>query len=297
MTRPLVATALVFATGCFEIRADVAPDTGAPPSSPGPVDAGVPNDAWLPSVDAAAPDLGSSAPDAAPQIDASVRDATAPTDSGVVDSGPPACPYLLCEDFEAPLDMNVWSFEMPYHPATTQIEVISSSAAHGLHALHVRSLSPDAAFLKETVTQTGTLTQHLFGRAYLSISMAPPSHARIFVGGPMTRTEDGDQLEVGGYGGGWQLTFWSSTKGEHPAAGGTIPTQTWTCIQFELDNASGLIQVGGPGVRGFQMSGASNAGWATAGMQAVYFGYEGPTPVDLYLDDLAIDSKPVPCLP
>lgn len=237
--------------------------------------------------------------DASP--DAVARDASSDASDAAADSGPAPCPYLLCEDFESGTLGAAWKLDVD---APNTAVVSMDKAAHGKWALHAHvDDHGQQALIAETATQTGALLDHVFGREYFYLVAAPPSHTAWIVGTSKNSAigDATERLEIGNYMGGWQLTEWSSVKGEHPSGQGTEPIGAWQCLQWELDNTTGAISVSGPGLMGGSVAGdMSTANWIAGGIAQLDFGIlyvSSGTVVDAYVDDIAIDSKAVPCLP
>lgn len=239
----------------------------------------------------------SSDPTAVPADTSTPIDASSDVSSEAADAAP-SCPYLFCEDFESGKLGPAWTTDVS---APNTVEVTMSKAAHGAFSLHAHvGNQGQQALITEKASQKGATLSHVFGREYMFVVAPPPSHTAWILGISEPIDTATERLEIGNYMGSWQLTPWSSKKGEFPIASGKVPT-AWACVQWELDNTTGHIAVSGPTVMGADFPGnAQTKAWIPNGIAQLDFGilYVGSgATVDAYVDDIAIDDKTVPCTP
>jgi len=145
------------------------------------------------------------------------------------------------------------------------------------------------------------VVKHLFGRGYFYLSSAstsPPSpaHTVYFTAGDGLGQK---HYEVGGYDKGWQMSYWFP-GGENIAGGGMVPVNRWACVEWELDDApTGTIRIYIDGTKNAEFTNAGGGGKFTT-FQTLTFGMKYfqhvATDADLYLDDLAIDTKRIDCI-
>jgi hypothetical protein len=233
--------------------------------------------------------------------------------SGGGSSGPAACSGVFCEDFErGQLDITVWtrSEVSSGNSATVQ----SSNAAHGHYAMqfHATGGSRYSLILHDGLPDS--LQKHYFGRLYYSASGFPNESgghtAYITSSDSLDGFPDMDHhLEVSSYfsdsGPIWQLGYWSGDGPEYIGSGGEIPVSKWFCLEWEFNDAPDQIAVwvDGDAMQGDAFRNINNQASNLIGkMTAIGLGFRtwhpmGAPDVDLYIDDVVLDTKRVGCLP
>jgi hypothetical protein len=232
--------------------------------------------------------------DAASSADA--RESAPPIDAAP-EVGATPCTALFCEGFENGLDAAAWTIDADNGSAT----VVTDRVAHGAKALRIRinAQGDHAAIVRAAPAGIGT---HVFGRAsfYLaSATTVPPSpaHTVYFSAGDGLSQK---HYEVGGYDKGWQLSYWYP-GGENVAGGGMVPVNRWACVEWELDDAPmGTVRIFVDGAKNAEFTNAGGGNKFTAFSKLTFgmkYFQKVAADADLFLDDIAVDTKRVNCLP
>jgi hypothetical protein len=243
-------------------------------------------------------------------------DAGRTNDAGVSpDATAPACSAVFCEDFETgSLDTKRWT-KTDTDVSANSVKVQSTVVApgHGRFAaqFHAEGGSSRALIFLESLPQT--LRKHYFGRAHVRITDFPSEggghSAYVFSGSLAGYPWMDHHLEVGSYSSGspvWQMTYWTGEGAEYIGSGGHIPKDAWFCLEWEFNDAPDQIAVwvDGDGTK----NGASlrninnNASGLLGEFTSLGLGFRtwhpmGAPDIDVYIDDIALDSKRVPCVP
>jgi hypothetical protein len=283
--------------------------SGASGSTPSGVSGSTPSDAGTPARDAGRDAAMPS--DAASPKDAS-RPADAAQDAGAAGDG--SCPGVFCEDFEqGSLDTSVWTRITTDNNANT-VAVQSDVVAHGRHAARFHAVGGSNRALMFNEHLPSALGTHYFGRAYLRIKGFPfenGGHTAYIWG---AASADGfpyadHHLEIGHYFQNnapiWQLTYWTGDGPEHIHAGGHIPQDAWFCVEWEFNDKPDQIAVWVDGAldpNGSEFRSINNGETGLLGSLGVLgigfrtFHESGAPDSDVYLDDLVLDTKRIPCL-
>jgi hypothetical protein len=214
-----------------------------------------------------------------------------------------SCTAVFCEDFESgTLDTTVWT-TLADNPANTA-KVQSAMLSHGKSAIqfHTGGGRENYILMK---TVPAALTAHFFGRANFNIGSAVQNagHQMFTIAGipmPGGGFPHSPRLEVGASGGKWQLTAWANETGggEDYASGGTLPTGKWACVEWEVQAGApnNVITVWVDGTMQLTKN-AKNLVSSFSQIGFGYYSYGTPPPFDIYVDDIALDTKRVNCLP
>jgi hypothetical protein len=220
------------------------------------------------------------------------------TPSGFGIAGPSRCATAgvqLCESFEDGLNTAIWTTNQS-GDATAVVD--SMQAARGTKALHVK-------------TTAGS------GHAYVTEKMTFPAmsnvlYARMFMylGDPLTTNGHFSFAQADGTGssgarfGGQNKFLGVGTDG---ASGDwtdkdnkAIPAQTWMCLEFELSGGTNDFHVWWDDVErtALHRGATQHAGFLIPQLNAIWFGwymYNATEPQDLWIDEIAIDFKPIGC--
>jgi len=258
-------------------------------------------------------DAGSSvAPDedAAAPIDAALLPSMSPDGS----ADQPNCMGLFCEDFESgKIDPAVWDIKT-FGGQTVTVQ--STTVAHGKYAVQFHA-TPNLVSYDFIITKgaPAALSRHFFGRAYFYITPNPPAtHMEFFFAGtsgfPNLR-----YIEVAAAGAAWQLTFVdlmvangqaASSPGtqEKYSGGGTVLVQKWACLEWEVNDTpdqetvyvDGAQSVAFPSINLNGVSSGLVGGFTDFGF-GYYAWHPASAPIDIYYDDIVLDTKRVGCLP
>jgi hypothetical protein len=255
-------------------------------------------------------DAGSTTSDAqAPHTDAGQKD-----DAGTsADATAPACGAMFCEDFETgSLDTKRWT-KTDTDMAANSVKVQSDMVAHGRFAaqFHAKGGSSRALMFLENLPQA--LHKHYFGRAHVRISDFPSEggghSAYVFSGSLDGYPWMDHHLEVGSYTSGspvWQMTYWTGEGAEYIGSGGHIPKDAWFCLEWEFNDAPDQIAVwvdGDGSKNGASFRNINNNATGLLGeMKSLGLGFRtwhpmGAPDIDVYIDDIALDTKRIACVP
>jgi hypothetical protein len=275
-------------------------DAGSIKPDAGPSDASVVKDSGRPASDAHVAASDASHPDA---------DA-APADSG---STAATCPGAFCEDFETgTLNTSVWTRKETAQGNSVQVQ--SSQKAHGKYAaqFHAKGGSSTSMIFLEKLPPA--LQKHYFGRLYYYTTGFPNESgghtAYITSSNTLSGFPDHDHhLELASYydnGATWQMTYWQGDGPEYIGSGGQIPKAQWFCLEWEFNDAPDQIAVwvdGDGSTRGASFRNINNHASNLLGkMTTLGLGFRtwhpmGAPDIDIYIDDVVLDSARVGCLP
>lgn len=282
---------------------------------PVPADAG---DTTRP-MDAAVSGMPAMMPAKTPDAGAA-RDTGAP---GSEDSGtPPAdaggqaasCAGMFCEDFESgELSNAVWTRK----EASTgnSIAVQGTRVAHGKFAAQFHAKGGTARSMMFFEHLPAALQKHYFGRMYYFATGFPSESgghtAYITSSNGLAGFPDADHhLEVASYledpKATWQMTYWQGDGPEYIGSGGEIPKGQWFCLEWEFSDVPDEIGiwVNGDGTKqGASFRNINNhASGMLGAMTTLGVGFRtwhamGAPDIDIYVDDIVLDSQRVGCLP
>ena len=217
-------------------------------------------------------------------------------------SGPTRCDSTLplCESFENGLDGTLWKTTKA-GDATITVDTVH--AARGTHALHVQTATgggSNFAYIKETKTFPAT-NNVLYGRMFVWFedALTTDGHFSLAEGagtGTAAVIRFGGQFKAfgvgtdGGNSGDW--TDSDRTK--------LVPTQTWVCAEFEFDGPNNTFHVWWDDMeRPMLTTGLSkHAMFAMPTFNSLWFGYwmyNLAEPQEIWIDEIAVDYKPIGC--
>jgi len=209
----------------------------------------------------------------------------------------PQAKPLFSEDFESgAIDKSVWSEDVT---GDNTITVQRDKVAHGKYALLVRS--PVAAMRTHAFIMAKDLPEalrhHLFGRAYVYLAPVVPDRHTVFI---MTGTAGWPKskfLEVATAHNNFQTTFTNDVDGGEDWHPGTpIPLGRWFLLEWEFNDQPDreTLWVDGEKIMDtpFTFKGAGTD--LVGGFTDVAFGFlfrgAAPDPLDVYYDDIALDT-------
>jgi hypothetical protein len=220
--------------------------------------------------------------------------------------------FLVCDGFESDsINPAIWQ---PFTTGGASVTVDNTAAHRGNYALHVHVGAVDGGFNAGRIVWLPHPfpSNLLYIRAWYSLSALPGPDSDIILtlvsgaNAQAARGEMGFQQAGRFFAGVSNTTPASFDYTNYSAPTTTFPTgvapRVWTCIQLQVDttyaapNPNGLLQVWHDGTQDPQ--------GGTAELQpltGVIFGLEfsvgtGTTnPVDLYVDDVAIDTNSIAC--
>jgi hypothetical protein len=258
------------------------PDTGA---------GGLPGSGGAPIMGA-----GGAAPPTGGSSGTGLGGAAAASDFGI--GGPSRCAasgVALCESFENGLSSTIWS-TMQSGDATAVVD--SMQAARGTKALHVKTTAGNGhAYVTEKMTFPA-MGNVLYGRmfVYLGDPLTTNGHFS-FVEGDGTGSSGarfGGQNKFLGVGTDGASGDWTDKDNK------LIPAQTWMCLEFEFSGVTNDFHGWWDDVErtALHRGAAQHPGFVMPQFNAIWFGwymYNATEPQDLWIDEIAIDFKPIGC--
>jgi hypothetical protein len=233
---------------------------------------------------------------AAATLDAGRSDASAK--DGGAKEGCANNSYPLCIDFENGIDTKVWTGNAN--------SVVTGNVAHGLHSYHAY---PGGGFLK--TTELGPIKDLMWGRFYLHMSPgAPGGHGEI-VG---AYDVSGDWYEMG-----WQfdglLGNWHGLGGEKPLRSHPNIVDRWYCVEYLFDGAKAAMPewwIDGQEVEYYMPVDAAKGPRVATQFKRIEVGFTSfaglglalepygnnnpPVMTDMWIDDIAFDTKRIGCI-
>jgi hypothetical protein len=298
-----LATVLLLLSGCVGRTSSSPttpplPDSSAPDAPPASQDAGPTGsqDAGPTGSQDAGP-TGSQ--DAGP---AGSQDASPPPAS-------PPCNALFCENFEGgPTLSSQWKVYSRY-PAMPKsfVEVQSGMVAHGNYAVHFHKDSTDDDIRIALIKDLPALRDHVFGRAFMWIADSSAGHSPYFTAGLSCASCTGtpcvcpydpvgeDHFEVAQSNGAFQTTI-EGSFGERPGGGGQVPSKAWTCVEWEFDRLNNAINIWRDGASQATFHDTGDHSPLVSAFNVFTFGYaRTPVAVEMYVDDIALDTQRIGC--
>lgn len=203
---------------------------------------------------------------------------------------------LLCESFENGLDSAVWT---PLIDGTGTAVVDGLHAFRGAKALHIDVTGTGH---KAAISETKTFpiaNNILYARMFVWFdSFTTQAH---FTMAEAPQTAAGAWIRFGGQGGKYGVGT------DHGASGdwlqqdtAPVPTKQWTCIEFELESDTNEFHVWQDDVErtALNVGAKQHAGFVMPPFTSLWFGwqtYSNQAPGELWIDEIAIDSKPIGC--
>jgi hypothetical protein len=256
-------------------------DMGSPPASGGTAGR---NDASVPEVDP-----GTSGSDAPVGGDA----------AGYGLAGPSRCAgagLALCESFENGLDATIWRTSAS-GGATAVVDEMH--AARGSKALHVRSGGGGNAYITERSSFPAT-SANLYARMFIWLDddITTSGHFSMAEGagtGTGARIRFGGQFKNFGVGtDGGSSGDWTDRDNK------AIPSKQWMCIEFQFKGDTSEFRVWWDDAErtALHVGPTRHGGFTMPTFNSLWFGwwmYNAQEPQDMWIDEIAIDSKPIGC--
>ena len=206
---------------------------------------------------------------------------------------------LLCEGFENGLDSAVWTTLAKAGDGTVTID--DMHAFRGTKALHIKTTTVVRAQAAISETKTFPIANNvLFARMYLwfdtftakvhftlaEVPFATAGLAWIRFGGQFGNFGVGTDH---GASGDWLKTDTAP-----------VPTKQWTCIEFQFKGDTNEFHVWQDDVArpALNIGAAQHAGFMMPPFTSLWFGwqtYSNEAPGEFWIDEIAIDSKPIGC--
>jgi hypothetical protein len=329
----VAAGALLASQGCSRGRGAAAVAAGAA-AAPAPPSA-ITDAASLAALDSsqqhAATDASTASPSAASTTDAGITDTSAhpranpaPDAGGMLGAARCATAGVaLCDDFEdaalgATPDPSKWRVLTSYSGQPSQqnhVAIDGMHVARGARALHVHTETGDPVYL-ETVQLPAT-DNGFYGRVLAYFAADPGArtkgHWGAFVGvGKKVGTSQDIEVRIGGqfdilvvnYAPTDALQLSSSRDGFYDD-GAKLPVGTWTCLEFQFAGATNELRVWMDGAElerlhvtdWNQFGHGLVANWSPSydRLRIGYQSWNADTPIDVWYDAVAVDSKRIGC--
>jgi hypothetical protein len=204
--------------------------------------------------------------------------------------------FPLCESFENGLDAMVWTTTSSGDGTVT---VDAMHAARGNKALHLKTAGAGRAYIAEKQT---------FPIAGNNL------YARMFVWFEDDITSAGhfSLAEAAGSGNGGLIRFGGQFKefgvGTDGGPSGdwtdhdtvTVPSKKWLCVEFQFQGSSNMFHVWSDDIARTALDTGANKhnNFVIPQLTSLWFGwwmYNATEPQELWIDEIAIDSKPIGC--
>jgi hypothetical protein len=239
--------------------------------------------------------------------------------------GGASCSTLaLCDDFEAaaaggPPDAARWTIGGPNCFSGSGHAVIDATQAHsGTHSVRI---DPGSDYCGHAFIQNSAISQLgdvRYGRFYIRLESALGDAHVTFASMRDANDSNGSQSQELRIGGQSRILMWNRSKDDATlpslspvgiSMSQALPAQTWTCIEFRIDQASGGIQtwVDGVSPTGLLADGAATAdvdqswinqypSWrpALSDLKLGWESYGGATNT-VWIDDVAVGNERIGC--
>jgi hypothetical protein len=229
---------------------------------------------------------------------------------------------LLCDDFESgALDAHRWTVKRSH----ARLEVDTTRAAHGGHALHARVDDVAAPYgSRATVTSREAIAiagSRVFVRIWVYVTeprAMPERHYTVMSASGTDKLPDGGAL-------GYTVNvvpdrftdarpqmfrfLWSRGPGEpggekYAAKTELAPAGRWACWEWEMRGASNEQAFSVDGARLASFAVTPEMGWTAPGRAQLVFGFQTfhpepahPAGFDFWIDDIAVANQPIGCAP
>jgi len=203
---------------------------------------------------------------------------------------------LLCESFEDGLDAATWT-QLVDGAGTVTVD--GTRAFRGGKSLHVAALGTSH---KAAISETKTFpiaNNILFARMFVWFDTFTTTAHFTMAEAPQTAA--GAWIRFGGQGGKYGVGT------DHGASGDwlqqdtmAVPTKQWTCIEFELKSDTNEFHVWLDDVErtALNVGAKQHNGFVMPPFSSLWFGwqtYSNQAPGEFWVDEIAVDSKPIGC--
>jgi hypothetical protein len=204
---------------------------------------------------------------------------------------------LLCESFENGLDATVWT-QLIGGTGTATVDDVH--AFRGTKALHIAVVG--ATGHKAAISETKTFpiaNNILYARMFIWFDTFTTGAHFTMAEAPQTAA--GAWIRFGGQGGKYGVGTDHGASGDWLQQDTTpVPTKQWTCIEFELKSDTNEFHVWQDDVErtALNVGAKQHNGFVMPPFTSLWFGwqtYSNQAPGELWIDEIAIDSKPIGC--
>jgi hypothetical protein len=240
---------------------------------------------------------GGTAPEdaGAPPVDAA-DDVASPVDGPV---GPAGCTAKFCDDFESSMLGADWKTHFESTGMAALDETKAFSGARSVRFTHKGA--PAAMFLELRQPALPMASNIVYGRLMYYLTKSPTgqySHFEIVRGtGPLPGGETA-QLNTGAENGKVVINYEPGDCTKYSKV--PFPEKKWTCYQFRFDGTKNDVHewVDGMSADDVPVSPAGTCWKAPMAVDTLHIGWESyhtNTPVELWIDDVAVGDQPIPC--
>jgi hypothetical protein len=206
---------------------------------------------------------------------------------------------LLCEDFENGLDSAVWTTLAK--PADGTAAIDEMHAFRGTKALHIKTTTVVRAQAAISETKTFPIANNvLYARMFLWFDTFTTGVHFTLAEVPQTAAGLA-WARFGGQNGAFGVGTDHGASGDwlqHDTA--PVPTKKWTCIEFAFKGDTNEFHVWQDDMErpALTIGATKHAGFVIPPMTSLWFGwqtYSNEAPGEFWIDEIAIDSKPIGC--
>jgi hypothetical protein len=204
---------------------------------------------------------------------------------------------LLCESFENGLDATVWT---PLISGEGTATVDDLHAFRGTKSLHIKVVNTGH---KAAISETKTFpiaSNVLYARMFLWFDTFTTNAHFTMAEAPQTGA--GAWARFGGQNGKFGVGTDHGASGDWTQTDTVpIPTKQWTCIEFAFKGDTNEFRVWQDDVErtALNTGAAKHAGFVIPPMTSLWFGwqtYSNQAPGEVWIDEIAVDSKPIGCV-
>jgi hypothetical protein len=203
---------------------------------------------------------------------------------------------LLCESFENGLDATVWT---PLIDGAGTATVDDVHAFRGSKALHIDA--PGTSH-KAAISETKTFpvaNNVLYARMFVWFDTFTTGAHFTMAEAPQTGA--GAWIRFGGQGGKFGVGTDHGASGDWLQQDTTpVPTKQWTCIEFAFESDTNEFHVWQDDVErtALNVGAKQHKGFVMPPFTSLWFGwqtYSNQAPGEVWIDEIAIDAKPIGC--
>jgi hypothetical protein len=204
--------------------------------------------------------------------------------------------FLLCESFENGLDATVWT---PLIDGEGTAVVDGLHAFRGTKALHINVVNQGH---KAAISESKTFpvaNNVLYARLFVWFDTFTTTAHFTMVEAPQTAA--GAWIRFGGQGGHFGVGTDHGASGDWLQQDTTpVPTKQWTCLELAFRGDTNEFHVWQDDVErtALNVGATKHPGFAMPPFTSLWFGwqtYSNQAPGELWIDEIAIDDKPIGC--
>jgi hypothetical protein len=228
-------------------------------------------------------------------------------EAGTVTASCAGANYPLCLDFESGTVDAPWTA-----PGGANAKVEEMNAAHGRYAMHLSNLHSHPQLFLHVAKMPAAIKDVMWGRYYLYMDPGAPSgHGAIVRAFDMQTNWYEVGFEHNAYLANWHVLP-AGVPEKYMRSKFTIPQKAWACVEFVFDGATpNMAKVWSDGTE-VMFDDIATTPTIMKAVQfttfdigivfyhgtslTVYDGNDAPYITDMWLDDIALDTKRIGCL-